>query len=83
MKSESVGLLNGAINEGYRKNIPVVVFSSEGKLLHGVAELQKCVDTKQSFEAVVIRGIDQSEWNGSDWTEIMDAARQVFFTKEA
>jgi hypothetical protein len=75
--------LNRAINEGYRAGKPVIVLSTEGKVLHGRKELEACVRSGTSVSSAVIRGIKAEEWVKSDWPETMEAARQVFYARPA
>jgi hypothetical protein len=70
--------LNRAINEGYRAGKPVIVLSSEGKVLHGRRELEACVQSGTSVSSAVIRGIKTAEWVKSDWPETMEVARRVY-----
>jgi len=73
---------NKAINEGYRNGNAVIVFSSTGDLLHGREELEASVQSGKDILGHVIYGIDREAWNLSEWPEILEAARQVFYSKE-
>ena len=70
-------------HEAYSTGRPVIVFSTEGRVLHGVDELKAIVDTEVGMECEVIRpDISQSQWNESDWPEIFEAARRLWLSDE-
>ena len=66
----------------YNTGRPVIVFSTEGNLLHGVDELKAIVDTQVGLECQVIRPeVSQSQWNESEWPEVFEAARSLWLSE--
>lgn len=79
-------LLNEAV-AAYSDGRPVVVRDENGSLLHGEEFLKGIVALGQSMPdfrmgAIVFHGVSRKYFESTDWPEILEAARQVFFLKE-
>ena len=65
--------------ETYSRGLPVIVFSVNEELLHGVEDLKAIIAMNAPLEANVIRLENTAEdWNQSKWPEIFAAARQLW-----
>jgi hypothetical protein len=69
--------------EAYRKNMPVIVRSAAGDLLHGAEDLRNIVDTQAPLTCTIIRlDISVDDWNASEWPEIFEAARHLWLSEK-
>lgn len=63
----------------YQNDKPVIVFSTEGNLLHGNDDLQGLASIEIAANCLVIRGFcSQAEWNDSNWPEVFAAAHELW-----
>jgi len=65
--------------ETYSRGLPVIVFSVNEELLHGVEDLKGILALNAPLEAHIIR-LDNTveDWNESQWPEIFEAARRLW-----
>jgi len=65
--------------ETYSRGLPVIVFSVNEELLHGVEDLKAILALNAPLEAHIIR-LDNTveDWNESQWPEIFEAARRLW-----
>ena len=69
--------------DAYAKNLPVIVFSNEGSLLHGKEELQAINRSGAELNCTILRRVcSLPEWEASEWPEIFEAARGVWLKGE-
>jgi hypothetical protein len=72
--------LNRAV-DAYKAGQPVVVLDEEGHHLHGEDFLKGVADLDMPMRAFVVTGISRAYFEATDWPEVLEAARQVFFLK--
>jgi len=61
----------------YIEDRPVLIFGSEGKLLHGheTAKMIAGMSRDFSMNCFCVYGINPHEFDSSDWSELLEAAR--------
>jgi hypothetical protein len=72
--------LNRAV-DAYKAGQPVVVLDEEGHHLHGEDFLKGVADLNMPMRAFMATGIPRAYFEATDWPEVLEAARQVFFLK--
>ena len=65
----------------YRKGRPVIVWSADGKLLHGAEDLETIASTEVALHCTVLRlHTSVEEWNKSPQATIFEVARQLWLS---
>src|SRR2546430_2243272 len=64
--------------KAYAEGHPVVVFSTEGALLHGEETCRAIVDAGVTLDATAVEDIPKVEFEATDWPEMLEAARRMF-----
>jgi hypothetical protein len=59
----------------------VIVYSTEGGVIHGRETMKAVIDTGIQLECLAIHDVAVDDWNNSDWPEVLEAARQVFMKR--